>query len=59
MIIASKGSVRMKGDSADVMAEFITIVWALMEEEEIPCELLKDAIDLAESSREKDPKKTP
>lgn len=56
MIIASKGSVRMKGDSADILAEFITIVWALMDEEEIPCYLLKDAIDLAKSSREKDPK---
>ena len=56
MIIAANDHVRMKGDTANILAEFTTIASALMDEAEISSDLLKLAIDLAKIGIEKDPK---
>lgn len=56
MIIASKGTVRMKGDTASIMAEFVTIASMLMEEVEIKKDMLKLAIDIAYINNEAEKK---
>lgn len=48
MIIASKGTVRIKGDAAEVLAEFVTISRAIMDTAEISKDMLKQVVDIAD-----------
>lgn len=47
MIIASKGHIRIKGTTPEVMAEFVTIADSLMDDVGISPEMLRTAVDVA------------
>lgn len=57
MIISSKGTVRMKGDAAELLAEFSTIACAIMTEVEISKDMLKLVIDMADIMKNDEQKK--
>lgn len=52
MIIASKGTVRVKGDAASVMAEFVTIASSLMRDAGLTKDMLDLAIEIAHVNNE-------